>query len=136
MRPHRAPRAIAARRGFACGGNENGACCHAAAGIRLDLVKNAGRSHPGDQDVHQEDSRRYRSLGGQAEPGLTAQWLELTLARHIAQMHSTSMKDCAFGVKDVKVQVDPAGTGFAVKLVARDSAQAEEVLRRARLLTQ
>jgi len=72
----------------------------------------------------------------QAEPGLTAQWLELTLARHVAQMHSTSMKDCAFSVKDVKVQVDPAGTGFAVKLIARDSAQAEEVLRRARLLTQ
>jgi hypothetical protein len=72
----------------------------------------------------------------QAEPGLTAQWLELTLARHIAQMHTTSMKDCAFSVKDVKVKVDPAGTGFAVKLIARDSSQAEEVLRRARLLTQ
>jgi hypothetical protein len=70
----------------------------------------------------------------QAEPGLTAQWLELTLVRHIAQMHGTSMKDCAFSVKDVKVEVDPAETGFAVKLIARDASQAEEVLRRARLL--
>jgi hypothetical protein len=49
-------------------------------------------------------------------------------------MQSTSMKDCALDVNDVKVRVDPAGTGFAVKLIARDASQAEEVLRRARLL--
>ena len=71
----------------------------------------------------------------QAEPGLTAEWLELQLARHIAQMHGAgTMKDCSFDVKDVSVQVDSAGTGFAVKLVARDPSQAEEILRRARLL--
>lgn len=71
-----------------------------------------------------------------AEPGLTAEWLELTLAQHIAKMQNTPMKDCALGVRDVKVQVDPAGTGFNVKLIARDSSHAEEVLRLARLLAQ
>ncbi len=71
----------------------------------------------------------------QAEPGLTPEWLELQLARHIAAMHGDrSMKDCAFDVKDVSVRVDSAGTGFAVKLIARDASKAEEVLRRARLL--
>ena len=70
-----------------------------------------------------------------AEPGLTPEWLELQLARHISEMQGPAgMKNCALGVKDVRVKVDSAGTGFAVKLIARDSAQAEEVLRRAQLL--
>ena len=71
----------------------------------------------------------------QAERGLTAEWLELTLAQHIAAMHGAgTMKDCAFDVKDVSVQVAPAGTGFLVRLIARNPSQAEEVLRRAHLL--
>jgi len=71
----------------------------------------------------------------QAEPGLTAQWLQLTLARHISEMRGpTSMKDCALDLDDVSVKVDPAGSGFSVKLIAKNSKQAEEVLRRARLL--
>lgn len=71
----------------------------------------------------------------QAEPGLTAEWLQLTLTQHLAAMRgSTMMKDCAFDLDGVRVQVDPAGTGFAVKLIARDANQAAEVLRRAELL--
>jgi hypothetical protein len=71
----------------------------------------------------------------QAEPGLTPEWLELQLGRHIAAMNgSDSMKNCALDVKDVSVKVDSAGTGFAVKIMARDPSKAEEVLRRARLL--
>jgi hypothetical protein len=70
----------------------------------------------------------------QAEPGLTAEWLRLNLARHLAAMHGSSMPNCAFDVKDVKVQVDSAGTGFSVKITAPDNTRAEEVLRRARLL--
>jgi hypothetical protein len=49
-------------------------------------------------------------------------------------MQSASMADCALEVKGVTVQVDSAGAGFDVKLIARDANQAEEVLRRARLL--
>ena len=71
----------------------------------------------------------------QAEPGLTPEWLELQLARHIiAMMGPPGMANCALGVKDVSVKVDSAGTGFAVKLIARNASQAEEVLRRAQLL--
>jgi hypothetical protein len=71
----------------------------------------------------------------QAEPGLTAEWLQLTLARHIAQMRGpAAMPDCAFDVDDVAVRVESGGTGFRVRIIARDTDKAEEVLRRARLL--
>jgi len=70
-----------------------------------------------------------------AEPGLTAEWLQLTLSRQIAEMRGpATMRDCAFDVDDVGVQVDSTGTGFSVRLIARDTDKAEEVLRRARLL--
>jgi hypothetical protein len=71
----------------------------------------------------------------QAEPGLTAEWLELELTRHIASMRATpGMKDCALDVDDVRVKVDSAGPGFSVKIIAEDPRHAEEVLRRARLV--
>lgn len=71
----------------------------------------------------------------QAEPGLTAEWLQLTLARHVAQMRAPAvMPDCAFDVDDVAVRVESAGTGFRVRIMARDTDKAGEVLRRARLL--
>lgn len=71
----------------------------------------------------------------QAEPGLTAEWLQLTLTRHLAEMKgSTSMHDCAFDMNDVRVDVTSAGPGFWVRLIAPDTKSGEEVLRRARLL--
>lgn len=71
----------------------------------------------------------------QAEPGLTAEWLQLTLSRHLAEMQGArGMKDCAFDVNDVNVKVTSAGAGFSVHLIARDAAKAPEVLRRAQLL--
>jgi hypothetical protein len=72
----------------------------------------------------------------QAQPGLTAEWLRLEVTRYLTRMQrsSTRMHDCAFDVSGTRVQVDPAGTGFSVKLIARDPEQAQEVLRRARLL--
>jgi hypothetical protein len=69
-----------------------------------------------------------------AEPGLTAEWLELKLQRHLQEMRRTGMRDCAFDVGDVRVEVDTAGNGFWVKLIAKDADRAEEVLRRAQLL--
>ena len=80
-----------------------------------------------------------KTLGGtefyvQAEPGLTAEWLRLEFARQIAQMRGAPMKDCPFDVDGVRVQVDSAGTGFIVKVIAPDSDRGAEVLRRARLL--
>ena len=72
----------------------------------------------------------------QAQPGLTAEGLRLQVTRYLTQMQNSSsrMPDCAFDVSGTRVQVDPVGTGFSVKLIAKDSARAQEVLRRARLL--
>jgi hypothetical protein len=70
----------------------------------------------------------------QAEPGLTAEWLQLTIQRHIAQMGTGAMKDCALDTKDVRMSVESAGPGFVVKIIGKDPAQAKEILRRAQLL--
>ena len=78
---------------------------------------------------------RGATVSVQAEPGLTAEWLQLTLGRHLAEMHAMGgMKDCAFDVNDVQVKVSSSGAGFSVNLIARDPAKAPEVLRRAQLL--
>ena len=82
----------------------------------------------------------YRRLAGaqvylEAQPGLTAEWLRVRLGRHLAEMRgAATMRDCAFDMKDVSIQVDSAGTGFNVKFTAKDTDQAKEVLRRAQLL--
>jgi hypothetical protein len=81
-----------------------------------------------------------RVLGAEAfvpaEPGLTAEWLWATLARHVGAMKgsATGMKDCALGVDKVQVEVTPAGPGFRVRLVASDPASGKEVLRRVQQL--
>jgi len=70
-----------------------------------------------------------------AEPGLTAEWLQLTVGQHIAEMKTTpGMPGCPLGVQDVAVQVSSGGNGFIVRLTAPDPTKAEEVLRRAQLL--
>ena len=70
----------------------------------------------------------------QAQAGLSAEWLRLQLAQQVARMKGAGMKDCALDLQGERVQVDPAGTGYSVKLVVSDSESAKEVLRRARLL--
>jgi len=70
----------------------------------------------------------------QAEQGLTAQWLQLTVERHLAQMQSKHIGDCALDIDGVRVHVDSAGSSFAVKIIAKNPRQAKEVLRRAELL--
>ncbi|HEY0466730.1 MAG TPA: hypothetical protein VGC79_21130 [Polyangiaceae bacterium] len=69
----------------------------------------------------------------QAQPGLTAEWLTLTLQRHFSAMQAgITMKDCPLA--DAHVGVGSAGAGFAIQLTATDPKSAEEVLRRAYLL--
>ena len=70
----------------------------------------------------------------QAEPGLTAEWLQLTIQRHMAQMGGAGMVNCALEAKDVRVSVQSAGAGFVVNITGKGSSQAKEVLRRAQLL--
>jgi hypothetical protein len=88
----------------------------------------------GPREIH-EGRAAVRELRGatifvQAEPGLTPEWLQLTLSRRIAE----GMKGCAFGAHDIQVKVTSTGTDFGVYLVARDPRKAQEVLRLARLL--
>lgn len=93
----------------------------------------------GPREIH-EGRAAVRELRGatvlvQAEPGLTAEWLQLTLSRHIAEMQGAGgLKGCAFGVNDIQVKVTSTGLNFGVYLIARDPSKAQEVLRRARLL--
>jgi len=71
----------------------------------------------------------------QAEPGLTAEWLQLNLQSHTAAMQGpAAMPDCAFDLSNVRVEVTSAGSGFWVRLIAPDAKSGEEVLRRAQLL--
>lgn len=69
-----------------------------------------------------------------AEPGLTKEWLQLTLAQHLTAMRGTSMDDCPLDIDDVTISVDSAGSGFAVRIISRDPEKAQEVLRRAHLV--
>jgi hypothetical protein len=49
-------------------------------------------------------------------------------------MASTSMPNCPLDMKGVQVKVESAGPGFVVKLSAKSTDQAKELLRRAQLL--
>jgi hypothetical protein len=70
-----------------------------------------------------------------AQPGLTPEWLQLNLERHLALMQgSATMPDCVFGLEKVRIEVASAGSGFWVRLVAPNTSSGEEVLRRAQLL--
>ena len=72
----------------------------------------------------------------QAEPGLTAQWLQLSIQRHMTQMSSSGMATCPLDAKDVHVSVESAGPGFAINVTGQNAAQAKEILRRAQHLVQ
>ncbi|HET9931061.1 MAG TPA: hypothetical protein VFQ35_10255 [Polyangiaceae bacterium] len=67
-----------------------------------------------------------------AQKGLTAEWLRARVEQHISGMSSQGMANCPLGVKGVRVTVASGGTGFWVKLQAKDSETAHEVLRLAR----
>lgn len=91
------------------------------------------------EDIQQGRLTTKRLAGAtvyvQAEPGLTREWLRLSVERHLSSMQAGSpMKDCPFGAKGVSIAVDSAGTGFAVHVSAKDSKTAQEILRRAQLL--
>lgn len=71
----------------------------------------------------------------EAQPGLTAEWLWLSLNQHIAAMQgSARMGDCALDIDKTQVEVLSGGPGFTVRLTAPDENSGKEVLRRAQLL--
>jgi hypothetical protein len=82
----------------------------------------------------------YQRLRGaqvfiQAEPGMSREWLQLNLERHLAALTGpAAMPDCAFDIDNVRLDVTAAGSGYWVRLIAPDTKSGEEVLRRAQLL--
>ena len=70
----------------------------------------------------------------QAQPGLTAEWLQLTLQERLQEAKRGDIHDCVLETDVSRVEVDSTGTGFMVRLVAKDTKKAEEVLHRANVL--
>lgn len=78
---------------------------------------------------------RGAQLFVEAEPGLTAEWLQLTLERDIARLRQApDTADCVLAVEGVHVRVGSGGNGFYVWIAAGERQKAEEILRRAKLL--
>ena len=71
---------------------------------------------------------RGAELAIEARPGLTAEWLELELERHVA----AASPDCPLDVGAPRVTVRSARDGFVVEIRGDSDAAAREILRRAR----
>ena len=55
----------------------------------------------------------------QARPGLTAEWLTLSLQRHLSALKAgATIKDCPLA--DARVGVGSAGAGFAIQSTGKD----------------
>jgi hypothetical protein len=92
-------------------------------------------------EYHERDTRT--KVGGmrlsgaelvvQAQPGLTAEWLQLQLSRHVeAARGAAPSPDCPLDVDDATVTVRSSGTGFLVRIRAKPDRDAAEILRRTR----
>lgn len=63
-----------------------------------------------------------------AKPGLTREWLQRTVEDAVAK------GDCGLGLRNVTVDVQPAGDAFDVYLSSSDERTAHEILNRAQQL--
>jgi hypothetical protein len=63
-----------------------------------------------------------------ARPGLTAEWLTLTLQRDLAKLQNAADSACRLNVRNVQVSVASAGGGFWVFLSAPDERAAKSLL--------
>jgi hypothetical protein len=72
----------------------------------------------------------------EAQPGLTAEWLQLQLDRHVVAMgmRGENMDDCPLAVPGVRATVSRAADGFLITVAASDKSSGQEVLRRAQWL--
>ncbi len=69
-----------------------------------------------------------------AQPGLTAEWLQLTLQREFARSSNAGgVNACSFN-SNVRIEVVSGGTGFWVRLIAPDAKEGARVLERAKEL--
>jgi hypothetical protein len=68
-----------------------------------------------------------------AQPGLTAEWLQLTLQREFAKGNGNGANACSFN-NNLRIEVISGGSGFWVRLIAPDAKEGAKVLERAREL--
>jgi hypothetical protein len=77
---------------------------------------------------------RGARIGVRAEPGLTAEYLQLQLEQRAAAMANSGDQSSPLAVPGVRTHVAPAGDHFLVTLKAKDMRDGKEVLRRAEAL--
>jgi hypothetical protein len=83
-----------------------------------------GATHPGGAELFIE-----------AQPTVTAEWLQLQLTRHIEGAPRAALSAaCPLDVPGASVSVRSGGTGFIVRIRAEREDDANEILRRARAL--
>jgi len=87
--------------------------------------------HIGKLTIHRV---RGANVNVAAEPGLTAEWLKLRIERHLVEMRGGAMPGCVLDLKDLRVDVDSTGDGFAVRLISSNAADGAKILSRARAL--
>jgi hypothetical protein len=69
-------------------------------------------------------------------PGVTREWLQRTIEDHMGRMAATApMNDCPLSVAGAAADVSSTGDGFAITIRSKDANAAQEILRRASLLT-
>jgi hypothetical protein len=68
-----------------------------------------------------------------AQPGLTAEWIQANVTRHLAAK-SPGSYDCPLDLDGIKASVVSGGTGFWIQISSENGDTAKEILNRARRL--
>jgi hypothetical protein len=99
-------------------------------------VGEVGSLYVEDHQGRGNDVRRFAGarLFLPAQPGLTAEWIEANLVRHIAEAKAHPSYDCPLDVAGATATASSAGTGFWVQISASDADAAKEILNRSRRL--
>lgn len=63
-----------------------------------------------------------------AERGLSREFVEATVRRHLEQMRTSSMPGCPLDVDRIRVSVVTGGTGYWVRIAGKDTTAAKEIL--------
>ncbi|HVZ32853.1 MAG TPA: hypothetical protein VG963_10525 [Polyangiaceae bacterium] len=69
-----------------------------------------------------------------AQQGLTAEWIQANVQRHIAEAKMGRSYDCPLDLDGISVNVVSGGTGFWIQISSQSNDTAKEILNRARRL--
>jgi hypothetical protein len=74
------------------------------------------------------------SLFVPAQQGLTPEYLQATLEKHLKAMQTRTMAGCPLDVDSISVKVTSAGNGYWVRIAGKDHKAAKEILARSQHL--